>query len=66
MGLARTSKVNMTIDELNTLLTEETDNDKVDTIPEMIKAFESGDIPVPVPTDMEPMSNMEIENLLND
>lgn len=59
--IARTSQVQLTVEELNTLLTGKTDNGKVDTIPEMIEAFESG----VEPADMQPMTNIEIENIIN-
>jgi len=59
--IARTSRVQVTVEELNTLLTGKTDNDKVDTIPEIIEAFESGADPI----DMVPMTNIEIENIIN-
>lgn len=59
--IARTSRVQITVEELNTLLTGKTDNDKVDTIPEIIEAFESG----VEPTEMRPMENIEIENIIN-
>lgn len=59
--IARTKQVQLTIEELNTLLTGYTDNDKVDTIPEIIDAFESGSDPI----DMQPMTNIEIENIIN-
>lgn len=59
--IARTSKVQLTVEELNTLLTGKTDNGKVDTVPEIIEAFESG----AEPADMQPMSNIEIENIIN-
>ena len=59
--IAKTNQVQLTIDELNTLLTGKTDNDKVDTIPEIIEAFESGS----EPADMQPMTNIEIEELIN-
>ncbi|MBQ7552932.1 MAG: hypothetical protein IJT46_01045 [Bacteroidaceae bacterium] len=59
--LARTKKIQLTVEELDTLLTGRTDNGKVDTIPEMVDAFEEGTSPV----DMEPMTNIEIENIIN-
>lgn len=59
--LARTKQVQLTIEELNTLLTGKTDNGKVDTIPEIIGAFESGSDPI----DMQPMTNIEIENIIS-
>ena len=59
--LARTKQVQLTIEELNTLLTGKTDNNKVDTIPEIIDAFESGTDP----TDMQAMTNIEIEDIIN-
>lgn len=59
--LARTRQVQLTIEELNTLLTGKTDNNKVDTVPEIIEAFENGSDPI----DMLPMTNMEIENIIN-
>jgi len=59
--IARTRKVQLTIEELGTLLTGYTDNGKVDTIPEIIDAFESGSDPI----DMQPLTNIEIENIIN-
>lgn len=59
--LARTKQVQLTIEELNTLLTGKTDNGKVDTVPEIIEALEHGCDPV----DMQPMTNIEIENIIN-
>lgn len=59
--IARTRKVQLTIEELDTLLTGYTDNGKVDTIPEIIDAFESGSDPI----DMQPLTNIEIENIIN-
>lgn len=59
--IARTQKVQLTIEELNTLLTGRTDNDEVDTIPEIIEAFKNGSAPI----DMRPISNIEIENIVN-
>lgn len=59
--IARTRQVQLTIEELNTLLTGKTDNGKTDTIPEIIEAFESGTDPI----DMQPMTNIEIENIIN-
>lgn len=59
--IARTRQVQLTIEELNTLLTGKTDNNKVDTIPEIIEAFESGSDPI----DMQPMTNIEIEEIIN-
>ena len=59
--LARTKQVQLTIEELNTLLTGKTDNGKVDTVPEIIEAFESGVEPI----DMQPMTNIEIEEIIN-
>lgn len=59
--IARTKQVQLTIEELNTLLTGKTDNGKVDTVPEIIEAFEHGSDPI----DMQPMTNIEIENIIN-
>lgn len=59
--LARTKQVQLTIEELNTLLTGKTDNGKVDTVPEIIEAFENGSDPI----DMLPLTNIEIENIIN-
>lgn len=61
IALARAKQVQISIEELNTLLTGKTDNGKVDTIPEIIEAFEKGSEPI----DMEPMSNKEIEDIIN-
>lgn len=55
--IARTRRIQLSIEELNTLLTGKTDNGKVDTVPEIIGAFENGTSPV----DMRPMSDEEIE-----
>lgn len=59
--LARTKKIQLTIEELDTLLTGRTDNGKVDTIPEIVEEFEKGSIP----TEMQPMTNIEIEEIIN-
>lgn len=59
--IARTQKVQLTVEELNTLLTGHTDNGFVDTIPEIIEEFQRGSDPV----DIQPLTNIEIENIIN-
>ena len=59
--LAKTKQVKLTIEELNTLLAGKTDNGIIDTIPEIIEAFKNGTDPI----DMLPMTNIEIENIIN-
>ena len=59
--LAKARKIQLTTEELDTLLNGTTDNGKVDTIPEIIDYIDRGTSP----SDMQPLSNLEIESILN-
>ncbi len=58
--IAKAKKIELTIEELSTLLTGKTDNGKVDTIPEIIEEFERG----VAPTDMQPISQEILDLIL--
>lgn len=60
MGLGKIVKLDLSIDQINTLLTKRTDNNKIDTILEMIDAFEKENI-----IDIKTITNSEIDNIIN-
>ncbi len=62
--LARTQQINLTVEELDALLSGYTDNGKLDTIPEIIDEIGKIEQGGGTPTDMLPMSNLDIERLL--
>lgn len=60
MGLGKIVKLDLSIDQLNTLLTKRTNNNKIDTILEIIDAFEKENI-----IGIKPITNSEIDNIIN-
>lgn len=62
--LARTQQINLTAEELDAMLTGYTDNGVIDTIPEILDEIDKIERGGGTPTDMLPMSNLDIERLL--
>lgn len=55
----------MTVEELDSLLSGYTDNGKLDTIPEIIDEIGKIEQGGGTPTDMLPMSSLDIDRILN-
>lgn len=61
--IARTQKVSLSIEELDTLLTGYTDNGVTDTLPEVMEALNSSEAPhtpIPSPSGISYISDEEI------
>lgn len=63
--VVRGKQISMTVEELDSLLSGYTDNGKLDTIPEIIDEIGKIEQGGGTPTDMLPMSSLDIDRILN-